>query len=144
MIKPLPPFMAMWKLQSLFAPEPFHLLVIDCPAFDTQELCDLTIAITTILFGKAYQGQPQTLIITLYGLIVIGGTCKANRFAGVPLGRPKLLAHMDYSLTQIGNRQTLGFKKSRLSLRISLSSSSSVTIFFSRAFSFSRAFNSRS
>lgn len=55
MIKPFPPFMTMWELQSLFAPEPFHLLVIDLPAFDTQKLCDLAIAITAILFGKAYQ-----------------------------------------------------------------------------------------
>ena len=60
-----------------------------------------------------------------------------------PRWRSRLLCKND-GLTQLLCGQTLGFKKSRLSFRISLSSSSSATIFFRRLFSFSIAFISES
>ena len=45
---------------------------------------------------------------------------------------------MDNGPTELPGRQALGFRWLRLSLRISLSSSSSATIFFNRVFFFSR------
>ncbi len=61
---------------------------------------------------------------------------KADNCTGTPFSGVELLADVDHGLTQIVGRQAFGFKKSRLSLRISLSNSSSATIFFKRWFSF--------
>jgi hypothetical protein len=58
--------------------------------------------------------------------------------AGPSLRRSQLLTRMDNGLTELPCRQALGFRCGRLSLRISLSSSSSSTIGYNRVFSFSR------
>ena len=45
-------FVPLWKLQSLIAPEPLDLLVIDPPALDIEQFGDLTIAISAVLLCK--------------------------------------------------------------------------------------------
>lgn len=134
----------MWQLQAFFTPDPLNLLVIDGKALGPQKFADLAIAVTAILFGKTDQGQTQIVLVPRNGLIVLRAAGNAEDFASPPLGCPKLLARLDDGSAQVLCRQALGFKKTRLSLRISLSSSRSATIFFSRWFSFSSAFSSLS
>jgi len=134
----------MRQLQAFLAPDPLDPLVIDDPAFGSQELANLAVAVAAILFGKTDQGQTQIVLIPEDRLIAQGAAGNAEDFAGPPLGCPKLLARLDDGGSQVLCRQALGFKKSRLSLRISLSSSRSATIFFSRWFSFASAFSSLS
>jgi len=40
------------QLQTFFSPQSLHLLVIDLPAFNTQEFSDLSIAVTPILLDQ--------------------------------------------------------------------------------------------
>ena len=126
------------QLKSLFAPDPLNLLVVHLPAFDAQQLRYLAIAVAAILLRQPDQGQPQGIIISVGRLVLQGTARQTNHPAGPPLRRRQLLARMDNGLTKLLGRQALGFRWLRLSLRISLSSSSSATIFFNRAFSFSR------
>ena len=49
--------MALRELQAFFPPEPLDLLVIDHPAFQSQQLGDFTVDIASILFCKPEQGQ---------------------------------------------------------------------------------------
>ena len=49
-------------------------------------------------------------IISRRCLIALCEPCHADRSASPPLGWPELLPHMDHGLTQIGNRQTFGFR----------------------------------
>jgi len=51
-IKPLAAFVPMRQLQAFLAPDPLDLLVIDGPAFGSQELTNLAVAVAAILFGK--------------------------------------------------------------------------------------------
>ncbi len=126
-IKPLSLLVAMRWLQTLFAPQSFDLLLIDLPALNAKKFSNLAVAVTAILLGQSDQSLSKAVIFLLYGLIVMCGSRHANRFACMPFREAKLLTHMDDSLAKIGNRQTLSFKKSRLSFKISLSSSSSTT-----------------
>ena len=62
----------LWQLQSFFSPQPFNLLVIDLPAFNTKKFSDFTIAIATIVFGQSDQSQPKAVIILIDGFIILG------------------------------------------------------------------------
>ena len=126
------------QLKSLFAPDPLNLLVVHPPAFDAQQLRYLAIAVAAVLLRQPDQSQPQGVIVSIGRLVMQGAARQANHPAGPSLRRRELLARMDNSLTKLPGRQALGFRWLRLSFRISLSSSSSATIFFSLAFSFSR------
>jgi len=85
--------------------------VVDRPAFDTKKLGDLAITIATILLGQPDQGQTQFIVIILFdGFVAECAAGQADRFAGSSFPRIQLLTNMGHSLTQIGNRQTLGFK----------------------------------
>jgi hypothetical protein len=67
-----------------------------------------------------------------------GTVGQTDHLSGPSLRYFELLACMDDGLTKLPGRQALGFRWPMLSLSISLSSLSSTTIFFHRAFSFSR------
>ncbi len=97
-------------LETLFPPKPFDLLVIDLPAFNAEQLGNLPVAIAAVLLCQSDQSQPKAVIISRRCLIALCGPCHADRSASSSLGWPELLAHMDHGLTQIGNRQTLGFR----------------------------------
>ena len=118
--------------------------MVDAPALDPQELADLPIAVATILLGQSYEGEAQLILILLPDLIAQGAARYPKNLACPSLGRSELLTGLDNRTPQVIRCQILGFKKSRLSFRISLSSSRSATIFLSRWFSFSRAFSSES
>lgn len=45
-------FVTLWKLQAFFTPQALNLLVIDLPAFNTQEFGDLAVAVAAILFRQ--------------------------------------------------------------------------------------------
>jgi len=109
-IEALPLPMTLRYLETLFPSQPFDLLVIYLPAFKAKQLGNLPIAIAAILLCESDQSQPKAVIIFRGCLIALCGLCHADRSAIPPLGRPELLTHMDHSLTQIGNRQTLGFR----------------------------------
>jgi len=109
-IEALPLPVTLRYLETLFPPQPFYLLVIDLPAFNAKQLGNLPIAIAAILLCQSDQSQPKAVIIFRACLIALCGPCHADRSASPPLGRPELLTNMDHSLTQIGNRQTLGFR----------------------------------
>jgi len=132
------------QLQAFFAPDPLNLLVVHLPTFDAQQFGYLAIAVAPVLLGQLDQGQSQSIIISAGRSVLQRTSRQANYPAGPPLRRCELLARMDHGLTKLFGRQALGFRWLRLSLRISLSSSSSATIFFSRTFSFSRARSSDS
>ena len=77
---------ALRALQAFFSPEPLNLLVIDHPALKPQQLGDLAIAITPILFGEPDQDQAQRFIILcLAGFVLLCGARHANRSASSPL-----------------------------------------------------------
>nr|WP_068317698.1 hypothetical protein [Aliiruegeria sabulilitoris] len=139
-------------LEAFLAPEPLHLLVVDAPALDPQQLCHLSIAITPIALRQSDHGKPQ-LIVVLFDSPVLHGTAgKSDHLAGPAFGRGEFLTRVNDGLTKLARRQALGFRWFRLSLRMSLSSSNSATVLrayaaalrprslelFSRAFSFSR------
>jgi len=109
-IEALPPLVTLRYLEALFPPQPLYLLVIDLPAFNAEQLGNLPVAITAVLLCQSDQSQPKAVIISRGCLIALCGACHADRSASPPLGRPEFLAHMGYSLTQIGKRQTLGFR----------------------------------
>ncbi len=78
--------MALRELQAFFPPEPLDLLVIDHPAFKPEQLGDLAIAITAILFGEPDHGQAQRFIIVrLAGFVLLRGARHADRSASAPL-----------------------------------------------------------
>ncbi len=94
--------MALRQRQAFFSPEPFHLLVIDHPAFEPEQLGNFAIAIPAILFGKPDESQMQRLIIVcLAGFVLLRGARHADRSASAPLRGVELLAHMDHGLTQV-------------------------------------------
>jgi hypothetical protein len=127
--------MTLRQLEPLFAPGPRNLLVVHRPAFDTQQRRYLAIAVAPVLLRQPDQIQPQGSIIFPGRLVLQGTKRQSNHPAGSPFRRRELLARMDNGLTELPGRQALGFRWLRLSLRISLPSSSSATIFFSRVFS---------
>jgi|GEM_PF-1306293 len=141
-VEPFATLMASGQLQTLFPPYPLDLLVIDQKALDLQKLMDLAISISAILLGQPDHGQALIIIALLGALIAQGAAGNPKNLACPPLGCAELLACLNDRTLQVFSTQILGFKKSRLSFRISLSSSRSATIFLSRWFSFSRAFNS--
>jgi hypothetical protein len=118
--------------------------MVDAPALYPQELPDLPIAIPAVLLGQSDAGEPQIVLVLLPHLIAQGAPCDPKNLARPPLRGAELLTGLDNRTPQVIRSQILGFKKSTLSFRISLSSSRSATIFFSRWFSFSSAFSSNS
>ena len=109
-IEPFTSLVAIRQSQTFFPPQPLNLLVLDDPAFDTKKLGDLAITVTAILLGQPDQCQAEFVIILWCCLVAQRAPRQADRFAGSSLRRIELLANTDHSLTQIGNRQTLGFK----------------------------------
>ena len=103
-IEALPFLVTLRYLETLFPPQPFDLLVIDLPAFNAEQLGNLPVAIAAILLCQSDQSQPKAVIISGRFRIALCGPCHADRSASPPLGWPEFLTHMDYSLTQIGNR----------------------------------------
>ena len=51
------------KLQTLFTPETLDLLVVDSPAFGTEQPGNLAISIPPILLRQTDQGQAQRVVI---------------------------------------------------------------------------------
>ena len=117
-------------------PKPLDLLMIDLPAFNVEQLSDLTIAIPAILLRQPDQSQSQGIIVSGCRTILQGAPRQSYHPARPSLRRREHLARMNDRLTELLWRQALGFRWFRLSLRINLSSSNSATIFFSRVFSF--------
>lgn len=140
MIEPSPLLMALRELQPFLAPKPLHFLVIHFPSFNAQQFHHLPITVASILFGQSDQSQSQFIVISRCWSILQGAPRQTNHPARPPLRHCELLACMNDGLTKLLGGQALGFRWFRLSLRMSLSSSSSATISFSRAFSFSRLF----
>ena len=93
------------------------------PTFGAEQFTNLAIAITAILFGQSDQDQAQIIISPGSRLVMQGAAGQPNNTAGVSFRRAKLLACVNDSSSEIVTRQALGFKKSILSLRITLSSS---------------------
>ena len=122
----------MRQLQAFLAPDSLDLLVVDGKAFGPQKLADLAVAVAPVLLGQPDQGQPQVILGPGHSRIALGAAGNSENLTGPPLGCPELLPRLDDGRSQVLGRQTLGFKKSRLSLRTSLSNSRSATIFFSR------------
>src|SRR6185503_20267628 len=123
MIEPPPAFVPIRQLQAFLAPDPLDLFVIDDPALDPQKFADLPVTVAAILLGQPDQGQPQIVLAPGNSLIALRAAGNSEDLTGPPLGCPEPLTRLDDSGPQVLCRQTLGFKKSRLSLRISLSSS---------------------
>lgn len=118
--------------------------MIDTPALGLKQATDLAIAVTAILLGEPDQGQTKLIFVLLYRPALQRAARKPDNLACAPLRCTELLTRVDNAITELTGAQAFGFKKSRLSLRISLSSSRSATIFFRRWFSFSSAFISDS
>jgi hypothetical protein len=131
---------ALRKLQPFLAQEPLDLLVTDLPTFDVEQLGDLAVPVSTVLLRQPDQRQPQFVVISYCRSILQGAPRQTDHPTRPPLRRRELLACMNDGLTQLLCGWALGFRWFRLFLRMSLSSSSSATIFFSRAPSFSKLF----
>ena len=84
--------------------------MINRPPLDAKKLGNLAITVTTVLLGQTDQGQAQLVIILWERLIAQRTPSQADRFAGSPLRGIEPLTNMDHGPTEIGNRQTLGFK----------------------------------
>lgn len=114
-IEPLTLLVSFWELKAFFTPQ------------------------APILLGQTDHRQSQGFFIPVlsFGLILLRGAYHAYQAAYPPFRCGKLLTGMNNGgLAELLYAQALGFKKSRLSFRISLSSSNSATIFLSRSFSF--------
>ena len=98
-VKPFPLLMTLRQLQTFFAPQSLDLLVIDRPAFDTQQRRYLAITIAAILLGETDQCQPQIIIVLGDRPVLLCTAGKADRFAGPPLRRIEPLTNMDNGLT---------------------------------------------
>ena len=105
-----------------------------------KQLSDLAMPASTVLLRQPDDRQPQRIIASRNWSILQEAPRDANHPTRPALRRRELLARVNDGLTELLCGQALGFRWFRLSLRMSLSSSSSATIFFSRAFSFSRLF----
>jgi len=73
-------------LKTLFPPQPFHLLVIDLPAFNAKQRGNLPVAIAAILLCQSDQSQPKAVIIAWGCFIALCGPSHADRSASPPLG----------------------------------------------------------
>ena len=78
------------------------------------------------------QGRAQIIVVLRLGSVAQRAAGKANDITGAPLGSRELLSGMNNGTAQLLRPQPFGFKKSTVSLRINLSSSSSAMIFLSR------------
>ena len=98
------------QLKSLFAPDPLNLLVVHLPAFDTQQLRYLAIAVTTVLLRQPDQRQPQGVIVSVCRLVMQRASRQTDHPTGSPLRRCELLTRVDNDLTKLFGRQALGFR----------------------------------
>ena len=78
-------FMAHQELQAFFSPQALNLLVIDVASFNTEQLGDLPIAVSSILFGELDQRQAQRFVILSgLGLILLRSARHTDRFSSPP------------------------------------------------------------
>ena len=86
--------------------------MINRPAFNAKETGNFAITVPAILLRQSDHRQTQFLVIFMFFDVGIElrTTCQANRFAGSSLRCIQFLTDINNSLTQIGNRQALGFK----------------------------------
>jgi len=91
MIKSLAAFMPMRQLQAFFTPDPLDFLVIDDPAFGSQELTHLPVPVAAVLFGEPDQGQTQVVFMPRDGLIAQAAAGNAEDLTGPPFGCPEPL-----------------------------------------------------
>lgn len=111
MVQSLSLLVTLWELQSFLPPQTGDLLVIDHPAFNTKQAGNLSISVSAILLRQPDHRQAKLfLIILLNANIAVRTPGHANRFARSSLGCVQNLTNMKHSLTQIGNRQALGFR----------------------------------
>ena len=54
----------LWYLETLFSPQPFYLLVIDLPAFNAEQLGNLSVAVAAVLLCQSDQSQLKAVIIS--------------------------------------------------------------------------------
>ena len=109
-IEPLAFLVSLRKLQPFLAPEPLDFLVIDPPALDVKQLCDLAIAKPTVPLCQPDDCQLQCIVISRCRPILQGAPRQANHPASPPLGRRELLAGMNDGLTELLCSQALGFR----------------------------------
>ena len=98
-IQPSALLMSLWKLEALFSPEPRDPLVVDLPAFDTEQFRDLAIAVPTVLLGQPDQQQQQFIVIFSVWLVLQEAPHQTDHSACPSLRRRKLLASMNDGLT---------------------------------------------
>ncbi len=85
--------------------------MINDPAFNPKQLGNLAVAIPAILLGQSDHRQAQFFVTTLNsGSVSLSTATNTNRFARSPLRCIELLSNINHRLTQIGDRQALGFK----------------------------------
>jgi hypothetical protein len=85
--------------------------MVSVPTFYPKQLSNLAIAIPTILLGQSDHRQAQFFAIALNSCsISLGAAGYANHFARSSLRCIELLSNINHGLTQIGDRQALGFK----------------------------------
>ena len=85
--------------RSLDAMLKVNLLVIDPPAFDAEEFCNLTITVAPTPLGRPYQSQAKSIIITPSRLVLQGASRQTDHPACPRLGRCELVTRMDNGLT---------------------------------------------
>ena len=106
-----------------------------------RQFSNLAIGLFTVLLGQTDHGEAQSVLSILFdSLVPQGGTTEAYYAISSTFRRSQLLARMDFGLEELVKTYASGFKKSRLSIAIGLSSSSSAKIFFRRWFSWRRDF----
>ena len=141
-IEPFALLMSFWELKSFFTPQALHLFMVYLPTFEPQQVSDFPRSVTPVFPCQADHSQTQGFLVLIlsFGLILLRRTHHVY-YAACPSFRcSQLLTSVNDGPTQLLNVQAFGFKKSRLSFKISLSSSNSATIFLSRSFSFCKAF----
>ena len=132
MIEPPALLMPCRQLPAFFVPCPLNLLMVDMPALHSQQFTKLAVSVPAILLSQPDQLQAQGIIVLRRLLVMHRAVRNARRLACAPFRYVKLMTCMNNSLPEVICRQAFGFKKSRFSFKISLSSSRSAAIFFSR------------
>ncbi len=135
-IQPEPPFprLLRWHFQPLPSPQPFHALVVHMPASISQQGCDPTVAVATILARKLDHVRYQALFVSpAPRQLTLCRAVLAQHPASTTFRDAQLVADKFDTSSTTGGAQKFPFAASA---RISLSSVRSDTAFLSRSFSF--------
>ena len=91
---------ALWKLQSFLTPDAFYSLVIDLPALDTEQFCNLAITVATILASQLdHIGNKAFFILAAPCYMTLRGAVLTKYATGSAFRNAQLITNLINALT---------------------------------------------